>query len=195
MMCKQGVNSGSRCCKVPCPVPAVPPPPQTHPQQPLPAAARLPAPSPPPHPQENAVARLERLFAAADDIDAASTSDPDSVPPDFVLDVPPPTSSAAGRSSAQEGGAGDAAASSSGSEGGEGGSRQLRRSKSALREYVETFDQAAMVDTARIVSTEGAALVERQTSALFGDIKQLTAQMQVRPRALFTLHYWCGTCK
>ncbi len=52
--------------------------------------------------------------------------------------------------------------------------------KSALRRYVESFDQAAMVETARVVSVEGAALVERQTSALLGDIKKLTAQMQVR---------------
>ncbi|GFH15812.1 uncharacterized protein HaLaN_12117 [Haematococcus lacustris] len=35
-----------------------------------------------------------------------------------------------------------------------------------------------MVETARIVSTEGAALVERQTSALLGDIKVLAAQVQ-----------------
>lgn len=40
--------------------------------------------------------------------------------------------------------------------------------------------QAAMVETARIVSAEGAALVERQTSALLGDIKKLTVQLQVR---------------
>jgi hypothetical protein len=37
-----------------------------------------------------------------------------------------------------------------------------------------------MIDTARVVSAEGAALVERQTTALFGDIKELTQQMQVR---------------
>lgn len=36
-----------------------------------------------------------------------------------------------------------------------------------------------MVETARIVSTEGAALVERQTSAVLGDIKVLTQQIQV----------------
>jgi hypothetical protein len=39
------------------------------------------------------------------------------------------------------------------------------------------------VETARIVSQEGAALVERQTTALFGDIKQLTQEMQVRRAA------------
>eukprot|EP00775_Hariotina_reticulata_P002063 gene2064-2383_t len=35
-----------------------------------------------------------------------------------------------------------------------------------------------MIETARVVSAEGAALVERQTTALFGDIKALTKQMQ-----------------
>lgn len=35
-----------------------------------------------------------------------------------------------------------------------------------------------MVETARIVSAEGSALVERQTSALLGDIKKLTIQIQ-----------------
>jgi hypothetical protein len=58
------------------------------------------------------------------------------------------------------------------------GSGALRPVKSALRRYVESFDQATMVSTARVVSAEGAALVERQTSALFGDIKELTRQMQ-----------------
>ncbi len=40
-----------------------------------------------------------------------------------------------------------------------------------------------MVETARIVSTEGAALVERQTSAVVGDIKALTKNIQVRGSA------------
>jgi hypothetical protein len=35
-----------------------------------------------------------------------------------------------------------------------------------------------MVETARIVSAEGAALVERQTAAVLGDIKKLTKQIQ-----------------
>ena len=45
--------------------------------------------------------------------------------------------------------------------------------------YVEAFDQATMVEMTRVVSAEGAALVEAQTSALFGDLKQLQRQMQV----------------
>ena len=32
---------------------------------------------------------------------------------------------------------------------------------------------------ARLVSTEGASLIERQTAALFGDLQQLHQQMQV----------------
>ena len=45
--------------------------------------------------------------------------------------------------------------------------------------YVEAFDQETMVEMTRVVSAEGAALVEAQTSALFGDLKQLQRQMQV----------------
>ena len=45
-----------------------------------------------------------------------------------------------------------------------------------------------MVETARIVSTEGAALVERQTSAVLGDIKKLTQQIQVG--AIFLVRFY-----
>ena len=44
--------------------------------------------------------------------------------------------------------------------------------------YVDSFDQQTMLEMTRIVSAEGAALVEAQTSALFGDLKQLQRQMQ-----------------
>ena len=47
-----------------------------------------------------------------------------------------------------------------------------------LRRYVEAFDVAALREMAAIVSLEGAALVERQTLALFGDVKQLQEEMQ-----------------
>jgi hypothetical protein len=43
---------------------------------------------------------------------------------------------------------------------------------------VDAFDQQTMLEMTRIVSAEGAALVEAQTSALFGDLKQLQRQMQ-----------------
>jgi len=36
-----------------------------------------------------------------------------------------------------------------------------------------------MLEMTRVVSAEGAALVEAQTSALFGDLKLLQRQMQV----------------
>lgn len=38
-----------------------------------------------------------------------------------------------------------------------------------------------MMQMARLVSAEGAQLVERQTCALFGNLKQLQRQMQVCP--------------
>lgn len=92
-----------------------------------------------PESREDAVARLERLFASAED------SQPD---PDIA----------------------DEAASASTSE--------KDSEKGALRKYVESFDQEAMMATARLVTREGAALVERQTEALFGDAKKLQAEMQ-----------------
>jgi hypothetical protein len=54
----------------------------------------------------------------------------------------------------------------------------VRRQKSALRRYVESFDQETMLETARLVTMESAQLTERQTQALFGDIKGLQADMQ-----------------
>lgn len=98
----------------------------------------------------------------ADSFDEADN--PDYVPPGTVYDVEPPSSSA----------------SSSGSSAAAQSEALVKQGKSALRKYIEKFDQTTMVETARIVSQEGAALVERQTTALFGDIKQLTQQMQVR---------------
>lgn len=54
----------------------------------------------------------------------------------------------------------------------------VKKSKSALREYVESFDQDVMLKMARLVTVEGAALVDRQTKALFGDVKKLNQEMQ-----------------
>ncbi|WIA16709.1 hypothetical protein OEZ85_013364 [Tetradesmus obliquus] len=137
--------------------------------------------------QEEAVARLERLFAQADDLDVSS--DPDAPGP--IVDIlgsheeedPLPSSSSSDSSKASS----SSSSSSGSSEAGrsEAGSRprgpvrsDSSRGRSALRKYIEGFDQATMIDTARVVSAEGAALVERQTTALFGDIKELTQQMQ-----------------
>ena len=96
-----------------------------------------------PESREDAVSRLERLFASAED----SQPDPDSPQGEA------PSSSSSSSSSGEP-------------------------QKGALRKYVESFDQEAMMATARLVTREGAALVERQTEALFGDAKQLQAEMQ-----------------
>ncbi len=88
-------------------------------------------------PSEDAVERLERLFASAED-------------------------------EVQEGAGGAGVA------GGEG----VKREKGALRKYVESFDQETMMNAARLCSVEGAALVERQTEALFGDAHELQREMQ-----------------
>jgi len=44
-------------------------------------------------------------------------------------------------------------------------------STTTLKQYIQSFDQAALADTARIVSVEGVVLAERQTGALFGSIE------------------------
>jgi hypothetical protein len=156
-----------------------------------------------PEGRDDAVARLEALFAASEDMDG--TEDPDRPAPTTS------SSSSSGSSASRGGGSRDAeegpvvdvgaaaddlpeddrVSSSSGASSssqsattgfwdgrGAGAASSSGRKRSALREYVESFDQATMVETARIVSLEGAALVERQTHALFGDLRLLTLQMQ-----------------
>jgi hypothetical protein len=91
-----------------------------------------------PESREDAVARLERLFASAEE----SPVDPDG--PQDTSQTP----------------------------------KDSKSEKGVLRKYVESFDQEAMMATARLVTREGAALVERQTEALFGDAKKLQAEMQ-----------------
>jgi len=49
--------------------------------------------------------------------------------------------------------------------------------KDSLKSYIASFDSDTMLETARILSLEAAALVERQTTALFGDVKTLQQQM------------------
>jgi hypothetical protein len=122
---------------------------------------------------DDAVARLERLFQQAGDVETAS--DPDSVEAS-VYEVGGGDEAAA--AAARRAGGRGASSSGGGSGGPDPGAGAVRPRKSALRRYVEGFDQATMIETARVVSAEGAALVERQTSALFGDIKELTKQMQ-----------------
>lgn len=113
-----------------------------------------------PDTREDAVARLERLFAQADEVEASA--DPDSAQPVEPQDPDQPSTS---------GGSGGAAAAGS-------GSGLVRRPKSALRRYVESFDQETMLQMARLVTVESAQLTERQTQALFGDIKALQRDMQ-----------------
>ena len=47
-----------------------------------------------------------------------------------------------------------------------------------LKQYIQSFDQNALAETARIVSMEGVTLAERQTGALFGSIEDLAMEMQ-----------------
>ena len=54
----------------------------------------------------------------------------------------------------------------------------IQKKKGALRKYVESFDQEAMMATAKLVTVEAAGLVERQTNALFGDVRDLQNEMQ-----------------
>ncbi|KAI8106626.1 hypothetical protein M9435_001168 [Picochlorum sp. BPE23] len=89
-----------------------------------------------PESKEDAVARLERLFASVEDEDVEGSSNDQST------------------------------------------EESKSSEKGALRRYVESFDEEAMMATARLVTREGAALVERQTEALFGDAKKLQAEMQ-----------------
>ena len=49
---------------------------------------------------------------------------------------------------------------------------------STLKQYIQSFDQNALAETARIVSMEGVTLAERQTGALFGSIEDLAMEMQ-----------------
>ena len=102
-----------------------------------------------PESPEDAVARLERLFSMADDVDR-------SMDPDVALPPEPEEAPQADNST----------------------SALVKKKKGALRHYVESFDQETMMATARLVTTEGAALVERQTKALFGDVRALQSQMQ-----------------
>lgn len=151
-----------------------------------------------PEAQDDAVARLERLFSEADD--SETTQDPDSPPPSYTVyevssddqaesggsettskadDDTATSDTTSSSSSTSSSSAGfEAGTSSGGLSPGFGARGSLKRQKSALRSYVEGFDQATMVETARVVSAEGAGVVERQTTALFGDIKALTQQMQ-----------------
>jgi hypothetical protein len=138
---------------------------------------------------------LEELDAADTDEDAASSSSSNRADSGASAS----TSSSTGSSSSAKG---DSSSSSAGGEAEAGRKGPARsssaRGRSALRKYIEGFDQNAMIETARVVSAEGAALVERQTTALFGDIKALTKQMQVRRHTTVSLPlivWMCDHCQ
>jgi len=110
-------------------------------------------------PGEDAVARLEALFAAAADPEAVA--DPDK------------TSDEEDEAAARAGGGRAASASASPPP----PPPPARRPGAALKDYIEAFDQATMLEMTRVVSAEGGALVEAQVSALFGDLGALGRQM------------------
>jgi hypothetical protein len=121
---------------------------------------------------EEAVARLEALLARAADMELAD--DPDSAPTTTDEEAVAGGGDAERRGRAREG-------------------EQQKQPRDlsprrkpptpTLRAYIERFDPQTMAQTARVVSVEGAAVVERQTTALFGDVKLLTRQMQAALRA------------
>jgi uncharacterized membrane protein YgcG len=110
---------------------------------------------------EEAVARLEALLARAADMEVAD--DPDSAPSSLEEDEAGEQQPRGRREQQQPPPPRDASPTARGP---------------TLRAYIERFDPATMAQTARVVSVEGAAVVERQTTALFGDVKQLTRAMQ-----------------
>lgn len=134
--------------------------------------------------QEDAVARLERLFSQADslelvdnpDVASGATSSPSSSGGSAPATPPSsPTESSASTSPSLDdfpGGTG----SRSDQDSAPASPKQVK--SGALRRYIDSFDQATMMQMARLVSAEGAQLVERQTCALFGNLKQLQRQMQ-----------------
>eukprot|EP00238_Polyblepharides_amylifera_P007005 CAMPEP_0196574708 /NCGR_PEP_ID=MMETSP1081-20130531/4361_1 /TAXON_ID=36882 /ORGANISM="Pyramimonas amylifera, Strain CCMP720" /LENGTH=421 /DNA_ID=CAMNT_0041892805 /DNA_START=128 /DNA_END=1393 /DNA_ORIENTATION=- len=58
------------------------------------------------------------------------------------------------------------------------GEEGSKASLPTLKEYVASFNQATLSETAHIVSLEGVTLVERHTGALFGSIDKLQQEMQ-----------------
>jgi hypothetical protein len=131
----------------------------------------------------DAVDPIVDILTSLEELDAADTDDSSSRSSRANSGQSASSSSSSTSSSNVSNGS---SSSSSGAAGRSGPKRTgSARGRSALRKYIEGFDQTTMVETARVVSAEGAGLVERQTTALFGDIKALTKQMQV---SLVCLH-------
>jgi len=132
-----------------------------------------------PEERGDTVARLEKLFSQADaqdlvaDESSSTTSKTVSSASETSSKAEPPPSSSSSDAKQEKG-----VTAADFVSGGDSSSVPASKRKSALRRYVESFDQATMLDTARVVSAEGSQLVERQTGALLGDIKTLTQQVQ-----------------
>lgn len=101
---------------------------------------------------DDPVQRLEELFRSAHDYD--ESGDPDSV----IIDTD------------QKGGS---ESSRSGSSGGSGGGK-----RNILKEYVEKWDERTVAEMTRVLSAEAAEVVQRQTTAVCGDVKKLMKEMR-----------------
>ena len=129
-------------------------------------------------PLESAKA-LEQIFNAAsamdsiDEVDLASNLKGAGSGPGGMFDVDTATGdvTASGEESDNDV---DAAAAGEGP----GVSGFYKGGSATLKQYIQSFDQETLSQTARIVSMEGVALAERQTGALFGSIDELQKEMQ-----------------
>ena len=116
----------------------------------------------PMNPLESAAA-LEALFNSASAMDSVDEADAGAnargfAAEEFAFDVDGP-------------GPGSGAGSGSGPSTGAG-------ANTTLKQYIQSFDQQTLAETARIVSLEGVVLAERQTGALFGSVEDLAREMQ-----------------
>ena len=62
-------------------------------------------------------------------------------------------------------------------DGGEGEGEGVK-GEPTLQEYVESFDRQTLAETAKVVSTEGVALLQEYTNSLFGSVQDLQTEMQ-----------------
>jgi len=114
----------------------------------------------PMNPSESAAA-LEALFNSASAMDSMDEAD----------------AGANARGFAAEEFAFDAGGTGSGSGSGSEASTGAG-ANTTLKQYIQSFDQQTLAETARIVSLEGVVLAERQTGALFGSVEELAREMQ-----------------
>ena len=118
----------------------------------------------PMNPSESAAA-LEALFNSASAMDSMDEADAGAnargfAAEEFAFDADGP-------------GSGSGSGSGSGPEASTGAG-----ANTTLKQYIQSFDQQTLAETARIVSLEGVVLAERQTGALFGSVEELAREMQ-----------------